>query len=58
MLTKPIGQLTAAVSAGGEIEHEALLITHGGIDLGAVEDQGGFHGSVPPRLLPSTNAWP
>jgi hypothetical protein len=51
MLTKPVDQLTAADSARGEIEHEALLIIHGGIDLDAVKDQEGFHGSMPHALI-------
>ena len=51
MLTKPVGQLAAADSAGGEIQDEALLIIHGRIDLGAVQDQEGVHGSVPDALI-------
>jgi hypothetical protein len=38
MLTKPIGQVAAADSAGGEIEHEPFLFLYGSVDLGTVQD--------------------
>lgn len=47
MLTEPVGQLAAIEPACGEIEHKAFLGIEGGIDLGAVEDQEGFHGGMP-----------
>src|SRR3990167_3113786 len=39
MATKPVGEGTAGGPAGGEIEHEALLVVHRAIDVRAVQDQ-------------------
>jgi hypothetical protein len=39
MATKPVGQLRPIDPAGGEIEHEPLLLIDGGVDLRAVEDE-------------------
>ena len=51
MLTKPVDQLTTPDVAGREIEHEALLVVHGRVDLAAVENKKSFHGSVPHTLV-------
>jgi hypothetical protein len=47
VLTKPIGQVVTSDPAGGEVQHEALLLIYRGIDLAAVEDQEGLHRGVP-----------
>ena len=46
VLTKPVDQVTAPDPSGGEIEHEALLVVYGRVDLGAVENEEGLHGGV------------
>jgi hypothetical protein len=46
MLTKPVDQMIAPDPAGCEIEHEALLVAYGSVDLGAVENEDGLHGGV------------
>lgn len=51
MVTKPVGQVHPGDMAGGEIEHETLLVIDGGVDLGAVEDEEGLHGGVPDALV-------
>ena len=51
MVTKPVGQARSIDPAGGESEHETLLLIDGGGDLRAVEDQEGFHGGVADPLV-------
>jgi hypothetical protein len=54
MMAKAVRQVCPIALAGGEIEHEALLIDSG-VDLAAVEDVS--MAACPTRLLPSTNGW-
>jgi hypothetical protein len=51
MVTKPVAQLRPIDPAGGEIEHETLLVFDDGGDLGTVEDEEGLHGGVPDALV-------
>jgi hypothetical protein len=46
MLTKPVDQVAASDPPGRKIEHEALLVVYGGVDLGAIENEEGLHGGV------------
>src|SRR5438034_81116 len=51
MVPKPIGQVCPVDPAGGEIEHEVLLVIDGCVDLGAVEDEKGLHGGMADALV-------
>jgi hypothetical protein len=57
MVTKPVGQVRPVEPAGGEVEHETLLVIDGGVGLGAIEDEAVSMAACPTRLLPSTNGW-
>ena len=43
---KPVDQLTAPDPTRSGIEHETLLVVHGSVDLGALENEEGLHGGV------------
>jgi hypothetical protein len=51
MLPHPVDERGPIDAAGGEIEHEALLLIDSGIDLRAVENEKRFHGGVPYPLV-------
>src|SRR5262245_32610314 len=51
MLLKPAGQFNAAEAAGGEVEHETLLLVDCGINLAPVEQKKGGHYCVSRALV-------
>jgi hypothetical protein len=52
VLAEPGGQLGPAETTRGKVEHETLLLIDGGMDLRAIEQEKGGHGSVSHALVP------
>ena len=51
MLPKPIDEVNAARTAGGEVTHEVLLFINGGVNIGAVEQEERCHRRVRNALV-------
>ena len=51
VLTQPVGELASVDAAGGQIQHDALLLIKAGIDLCAVQHEKRFHGGMADSLV-------
>jgi len=46
VVTQPVDELSSVDAAGRQVEHDALLIIHSGVEFGAVQDEERFHGGM------------
>jgi hypothetical protein len=51
VLTQPATSWASVDPPGGQLQHDALLITHGGVDLRAVQNEERFHRRMPDTLV-------